>query len=100
MPLSRGSRSAGLRATGAAYALVAPAVGFGLLAADANTARAKGELFETSALYQWSTLATAVVALLALVESSIARRGWLLAGASAIMLITILLQIGRFHPDN
>lgn len=92
--------SAPLRAMGAAYAMVSPAVGFGLLAVDANTARANGELFETSALYEWSTLATGVVALLSLVESSIARRGWLLVGASAVMLVAVLLQIGRFHPDN
>jgi hypothetical protein len=92
--------SAALRVTGVACAVVSPVVGFGLLAADADTARAKGELFETSALYEWSTLATGAVALLALVESSIARRGWLLVGASAVMLVAVLLQIGRFHPDN
>jgi hypothetical protein len=75
-------------------------VGFGILAADTQASLFEGEPFETSALYEWSTLATGLVGLLALAESSIARRGWVVVAGSAVMLVAILLQIGRFHPDN
>ena len=89
-----------LRAAGAAYAIVSPAVGFGILAANTEEGLIDGGPFETSALYEWSTLATGLVGLLGLVESSIARRGWVVVGGSAVMLVALLLQIGRFHPEN
>ncbi len=89
-----------LRAAGAAFAVASPGVGFGILAADTEAGLFEGAPFETSALYEWSTLATGLVGLLALAESSIARRGWVVVAGSAVMLVAVLLQIGRFHPDN
>ncbi len=89
-----------LRAAGAAFAVASPGVGFGILAADTEAGMFRGDPFETSALYEWSTLATGLVGVLALVESSIARRGWVVVAGSAVMLVAMLLQIGRFHPDN
>jgi hypothetical protein len=92
--------SAALRIAGATYAIVAPSSGFALLAVNAEQGLIDGEAFEQSALYEWSTLATAAVGLVALVESSIARRGWVVVMGSAVLLVAILLQIGRFRPDN
>jgi hypothetical protein len=89
-----------LRSAGAAFGLVAPAIGFGILADRTEAGIIDGEDFETSALYEWSTLATGVAGLLAIAESAVARRGWLVVGGSAVMLVAILLQIGRFSPDN
>jgi len=92
--------SAALRIAGATYAIVAPSAGFALVAVNAEQGLIDGEAFEKSELYEWSTLATAVVGLVALVESSIARRGWVVVMGSAVLLVAILLQIGRFRPDN
>ncbi len=89
-----------LRAAGAAFAIASPGVGFGILSADAEAGLFEGEPFETSALYEWSTLATGLAGILALAESSIARRGWVVIAGSAVMLVAVLLQIGRFSPDN
>jgi len=92
--------SPALRIAGATYAIVAPSAGFALVAVDSDRGLIDGVAFEQSALYECSTLATAVVGLVALVESSIARRGWVVVVGSAVLLVAILLQIGRFHPDN
>jgi len=92
--------SAALRIAGATYAIVAPSAGFALVAVNTDQGLIDGAAFETTALYEWSTLATAAVGLVALLESSIARRGWVVVMGSAVLLVAILLQIGRFHPDN
>jgi len=92
--------SAALRTAGATYAIVAPSAGFALVAVNAEQGLIDGEAFEKSTLYEWSTLATAAVGLVALVESSIARRGWVVVMGSAVLLVAILLQIGRFRPEN
>ncbi|HET8944974.1 MAG TPA: hypothetical protein VFO59_09355, partial [Dehalococcoidia bacterium] len=89
-----------LRAAGAAFAVVSPGVGFGILASETDAGFYKGQEFETSALYEWSTLATGLTGLLAIAESSIARRGWVVVAGSAVMLVAVLLQIGRFQPEN
>jgi hypothetical protein len=92
--------SMALRGGGALYALVAPAAGFGIITSTTERGLIDGEPFETSALYQWSTLVTAVVGGLAVVEYSLTRRGWLLAAGSSVLLVAVLLQIGRFQPQN
>ena len=92
--------SPALRIAGATYAIVAPSAGFALAAVNTDQGLIDGAAFETTALYEWSTLATAAVGLVALLESSIARRGWVVVMGSAVLLVAILLQIGRFRPDN
>jgi hypothetical protein len=88
--------SLALRASGAAYALVAPAAGFAMLALRTDTSVP----FQETALYQWSTVAIALVGLVALVESSLAGRRWLIVPASAVVTAATLLQVGRLGPDN
>jgi hypothetical protein len=92
--------SLALRATGATFALVAPAAGFGVLAAGTDNALFDGEPFEQTALYQFSTAAVAAVGVLALVESLIARRRWIIVPASAVLAVALLLQIGSIRPEN
>jgi len=92
--------SMALRATGAAYALAAPMTGFGVLSAQSERGLFNGEPFEQSALYQFSTLAVAAVGALAVVESLIARRKWIIVPASAVLALALLLQIGSVRPDN
>ncbi len=87
--------SLGLRATGAAYALVAPAAGFALLAYAEDA-----EHLLRTPLYQWSTIGVAAVGLLAVIESSLTRRTWITVPASAVLLVALLLQIARFEPEN
>ena len=88
------------RACAAAYALVAPAAGFGILGVRTEGGLFQGAPFEESALYQWSTVAVALVGLLATVESSIARRGWVVVLGTAVLTVSLLLEIGHFRPDN
>jgi len=59
-----------------------------------------GQAFERTALYQASTLAVAAIGLLALVESLLAGRKWIIVPASAVLAVALLLQIGRFEPEN
>jgi hypothetical protein len=92
--------STALRTVGATYALVAPAAGFGVLAGQSENGLVEGEAFERTALYQASTLAVAAVGMLALVESLLAGRKWIIVPASAVLTVSLLLQIGRFSPEN
>jgi hypothetical protein len=92
--------SMALRAAGAAYALVAPAMGFGVLSAQSEGGFVGEQAFARTALYQASTLAVAAVGVLALVESLLAGRRWIIVPASAVLTIALLLQIGRFDPEN
>jgi hypothetical protein len=92
--------SAAARACGAAYALVAPAAGFGILAVQTEEGLFEGAPFEESALYQWSTAAVALVGLVATVESSIARRGWVVVVGTGVLAVSLLLEIGHFRPDS
>ncbi|MBF6598923.1 MAG: hypothetical protein IVW36_00240 [Dehalococcoidia bacterium] len=86
--------SASLRAGGGLYALLATPFGFGVLAFSSTTGGVQ------STLYQCSTLAVAIVGLLALVESSIARRGWVVVLASGVLFVALLLEIARFQPAS
>ena len=91
---SRPQWSNAARITGGMYGLVAPAAGAGLLAAsDAAPLR-------ESALYQWSTVSVAVTGVIALAEAWLSRRNWMIVPASAVLTIALLLQIGRFNPEN
>ena len=92
--------SMALRAVGASYALVAPAAGFGVLSSQTESGFVDGQSFESTALYQASTLAVAAVGVLALVESLLAGRKWIIVPASAVLTLALLLQIGRFGPEN
>jgi len=92
--------SAAARACGAAYGLVAPAAGYGILGARTEHQLYRGSPFEQSALYQWSTAGVALVGVLATIEASIARRGWAVVLASAVLMASLLLEIGHFRPDN
>jgi hypothetical protein len=83
-----------LRACGAACALLAPAAGFAMLATADRSAAGQ------SALYEWSTLAVALVGVLALIESSIAHRGWVVVTGSGVLLVSLLLQIAHLHPAS
>lgn len=82
------------RVAGAAYALIAPAAGFAILASQA------GPDLHESTLYQWTVGAVALVGLLALVESMLAGRRWIIVPASTALLVAVLLQIVRAEPDN
>jgi hypothetical protein len=92
--------SAALRAAGATYALAAPATGFLVLAGRTENGLVDGQAFERSALYEASTLAVAAVGVLALIESLMAKRRWVVVPASAVLIVALLLQIGRFTPEN
>lgn len=94
------SWSGALRMCGAIYGLAAPAVGFALVAAQSEAGMVEGAALETSALYQVSTLAVALVGVIALVESAIAHRRWIIVPASAVLLVALLLQIARLQPDD
>jgi hypothetical protein len=94
------SWSGALRMAGAIYGLAAPAVGFTLVAAQSHDGMIDGAAFETSALYQVSTLAVALAGMIALVESTIAHRRWIIVPASAVLLVALLLQIARLQPDD
>jgi hypothetical protein len=88
------------RAAASVYALVGPLAGFAILAVRTHSGALHGGAFERSALYQCSTLAVATVGVLAVVESSIARRGWVVVAGTAVLAVALLLEIGRFHPGS
>lgn len=85
-----------LRAAGGLYAMLAPAVGFIVLSNGTHQSVYAGDAFESSALYQWSTLGIALVGLLALVESSFARRGWVVVAGSGVLVVSLMLELGHF----
>lgn len=89
-----------LRGTGALYALLAPVAGFAILAYESENGLVGATAFEQTALYQVSTIAVAIVGGIALVESMLARRRWVIVPASAVLLVALLLQIARLDPAN
>jgi hypothetical protein len=83
-------------------ALVAPAVGFGLLAyrvAEAGVDSAPIE-FSDPPLYLWSTGTVAIVGVLAAIEAVRSRTLALAYGSSLGFLATLLLVIGYLSPEN
>jgi len=97
---SHAAWSSALRATAALYAIVAPAAGFAILAAQTDNGAIDPETFERSALYQWTTIAVFIAGALALVEAALSRRHWIIVPGSAVLTVALLLQVGRFNPDN
>ncbi len=86
---------------GGGYAIVAPVAGFGILQSLANESGYVGETpFYETALYQWSTASLAVAGLLALGAALVDGRRWIIVPATAVLTVALLLQIGRFNPEN
>jgi hypothetical protein len=89
-----------IRALGAAAGLLAPAAGFLLVAWYTQDGLIDGTRFERTPLYQWSTLATVAVGLIAVAEAAVMRRGVVGLAGSGIIAVAALLQIGRFSPED
>ncbi len=84
-----------------AYALAAPVVGWVRLAALADERGFVGaERFEATLLYQTSAASVLLLAFLVLAQAWLWRRLPLAAGASALMMVALLLEIGHFRPEN
>ena len=83
------------------YVIVAPAVGWIRLSMLADAEGFVGtERFEETALYQTAAASVLLVGLLALAQSWLVRRVELAAGASAVLMVALLLEIGHFRPEN
>ena len=84
-----------LMAVGVGYAAIAPAAGFAMLAYQGS-----GDVrYYESSIYEYSTIALAVLGALVTAASARTRR-WLALPGSAIVVGALLFQIGRFHPEN
>jgi len=84
-----------------AYAAAAPVVGWVRLDALAGPTGFVGtEHFEETLLYQTSAASVFLLALLVVALSWLLRRIEIAAGATALMMVALLLEIGHFHPDN
>jgi len=88
------------RVSAGTYAAGAPATGFLMLATRTHHGLLDGTRFYESALYEWSLLALAFAGLLAAAEAAISGRRWIFVPASATLTAALLLQIGRFNPEN
>lgn len=84
-----------LTAVGGAYAALAPAAGLAILAYHGSG----GTRFYETSLFECSTLTLAVFGALVTAASARGRR-WLILPGSAIVVFAVLLQIGRFNPEN
>jgi hypothetical protein len=90
-----------LRAIAAAYAMAAPVTGWVRLATLADKSGFIGTRhFEATALYQTSAATVALLASLMIAWWMSLRRLELLAGASALLMVAGLLEVGHFRPDN
>ena len=84
-----------------AYAAAAPIVGWVRLAILADEDGFVGtERFEETVLYQTAAASVMLLALLVALQSWLMRRFELLAGASALLMVALLLEIGHFRPEN
>lgn len=92
--------SAAARVCSATYAVVAPATGFLVLASQTRHGYVGDTPFFETALYEWSTLTLGLAGALALLEAVISHRRWIAVPASAVLAVALLLQIGRFNPEN
>ncbi len=83
------------------YAAAAPIVGWVRLGALADPEGFVGaESFEETVLYQTSAAAVGLLGLLGLAQSWFARHAGLATGASALLMVALLLEIGHFRPEN
>jgi hypothetical protein len=83
------------------YAVAAPFVGFGLLLSQLDEANRIGStVFYETALYQASTASLVVVGAMAVGCALVSGRRWIIVPASMVLLLALLLQIGRFNPEN
>ena len=84
-----------------AYAAAAPIAGWVRLATLTDEHGFVGtERFEATLLYQTSAASVLLLALLALALSWLWRRLELAAGASALMMVALLLEVGHWRPEN
>ena len=83
------------------YVAAAPVVGWVRLAILADPEGFVGEdRFEETLLYQTAAASVLLLGLLVLAQSWLARRVELAAGASALLMVALLLEIGHFRPEN
>ncbi|MCH8901764.1 MAG: hypothetical protein IIC88_05640 [Chloroflexi bacterium] len=83
------------------WAAVAPVVGWVRLSMLADAEGFVGmERFEETALYQTAAASVLLLGLLALATSWRMRRLDVAAGASALLMVALLLEIGHFRPEN
>lgn len=84
----------------AIYAVAAPATGFVVLSSLSHHGYVNGTAFFETALYEWSTLSVALLGALMLGAAASTGRRWIIVPATATLTIALLLQIGRFDPEN
>ncbi|MCH7719301.1 MAG: hypothetical protein IIB21_07505, partial [Chloroflexi bacterium] len=83
------------------WAAVAPVVGWVRLSMLADAEGFVGmERFEETALYQTAAASVLLLGLLAIATSWRMRRLDVAAGASALLMVALLLEIGHFRPEN
>jgi ribosomal protein L40E len=83
------------------YAALAPIVGWVRLSQLADPEGFVGtQSFEATALYQTSAAGVALLGLLVGAEAWLRRRPEIAVGASALLLVALLLQIGHYRPEN
>jgi hypothetical protein len=87
-----------LRAVGATYGLIAPVAGMALMSYESDSA--SDAAIKSSALYQWTTISIALAGGLALIESSLSGRRWIIVPATAVITVAVLLQINRLDPES
>jgi hypothetical protein len=84
-----------------AYAAVAPIVGWVRLAILADPEGFVGtERFEETVLYQTAAASVLLLGVLLITQSWLLRRFEMAAGASAVLMVALLLEIGHFRPEN
>lgn len=89
-----------LGAAAAVYALAAPAVGFGILSDVSRGGSVDGTPFQETALYQWSTVSVAIAGALTIGGGLLAARRWVIVPGSAMVASALLLEVGRFNPQD
>ena len=83
------------------WAAVAPVVGWVRLSMLADLDGFVGaERFEETALYQTAAASVLLLGLLVIGGSWLLRRLDVAAGASALLMVALLLEIGHFRPEN
>ncbi len=97
---SRARWAAAAGVCSAIYAVAAPATGFAVLSSLTHHGYVDGTPFYRTALYEWSTLSMALLGALMLGVAASTRRRWIIVPATATLTIALLLQIGRFDPEN